>query len=154
MKIWNLTVKSTPKEISDKLESALIDRFVFKINQDIDNSVTFKLRKRILFYIWYMYFHNWTIVNGKLLKVDTAKKTHIEISFAQHWFIMLIIYSHMLLGLWFIIAITFGFSSSTTLYIPGGILLAIGVVLWFVVKMKFKKDIQEYKALISEILEF
>ena len=100
-----------------------------------------------------MYFHNWTIVNGKLLKVDTAENTDVEISFTQHWFIILIIYSQMLLGLGFIIAIFLGFTSSTSLIIDGGILFALAVILWIVVKMKFRKDIQEYKALISKILE-
>lgn len=153
MKTWNLNVKSNPKEIGDKLESGLVDRFVFKVIRDKDDPVSFRLRKRIL-YIWYMYFHNWTIVNGKILKGDTAEETNVKISFTQHWFIKLIIYSQMLLGLGFIIAIFLGFKSSTSLYIPGGILLALGVVLWIVVKMKFKKDIQGYKALISEILKF
>jgi len=153
MKIWNLNIESYPKEISDKLESALNDRFVLKVNHDKDNSLTFRLRKRIL-YIWYMYFHNWTIVNGKLLKADTDEKTNVEISFTQHWFILMIIYSQMILGLGFIVAMALGFSSSTSMYIPGGILLALGVILWIVVRMKFKKDIQEYKTLLSEILGF
>lgn len=153
MKRWNFNVKSNSNEITDKLESAIIDRFVLKINRDNNTLVTFNLRKRIQ-YIWYMYFHNWTIVNGKLLKTDTSDKTNIEISFTQHWFILLIIYSQMLLGLGFIIAITLGFSGSNSLYIPGGILLALGVVFWIIIKMKFKKDIQEYKTLIAEILEF
>lgn len=153
MKRWNFNVKSNSNEITDKLESAIIDRFVLKINRDNNTLVTFNLRKRIQ-YIWYMYFHNWTIVNGKLLKTDTSDKTNIEISFTQHWFILLIIYSQMLLGLGFIIAITLGFSGSNSLYIPGGILLALGVVFWIIIQMKFKKDIQEYKTLIAEILEF
>ncbi|MGD2034563.1 MAG: hypothetical protein PVF73_05865 [Bacteroidales bacterium] len=152
MEIWNFNIKSNPKEISKKLESALVDRFVFNINRDKNNSVTFKVRKRIL-YVWYMYFHNWTIVNGKLLKTDTENKTNVEISFSQHWFIILIIYTQMLLGLGLLIPIISGISSSTSLYIPGGILLAVGIVLWIVVKKKFEKDIQKYKALISEILE-
>ena len=39
------------------------------------------------------------------------------------------------------------------MYIPGGILLAIGIVLSIAVQKKFEKDIQEYKTLISDILE-
>ncbi len=152
MKKWSLYIQRNPQETSNKLESALIGRFVFRVNQDRDNSVTFKLHKRIL-YIWYMYFHNWTIATGKLLKAGTANKTNVEISFTQHWFIKLIVYSQMLLGLGFIIAIILGFSDSTSLIVPGGILLLLGVVLWIAIKMKFKKDIQEYKSLISEILE-
>lgn len=154
MKVWNFDIIGNPKEISEKLESALgsVDRFVFNINRDKNNSVTFKVRKRIL-YVWYMYFHNWTIVNGKLLKTNTENKTNVEISFTQHWFIILIIYTQMFLGLGLLIPIILGISSSTSLYIPGGILLAIGIVLRIAVQKKFRKDIQKYKALISEILK-
>ncbi len=152
MKIWNLNIKNNPKEICEKLEATLIDRFVFKINRVKNDSVTFKLRKRIL-YVWYMYFHNWTTVNGKLVSTDTENKTNVEISFTQHWFITLIIYAQMLLGLGLLLSIILGVNSSTSLYILGGILLALGIVLWIIVKKKFEKDIQNYKALINEILE-
>ena len=152
MKTWNFNVKSNSDQITDKLNSSLNDRFVFKINRDENNILSFKVRKRIL-YIWYMYFHNWTIINGKLLKTDSDTMTKAEISFTQHWSIILIIYSQMLLGLVFIIAMVSGFSDNTYLILPGGILLGLGVVLCFVVNMKFKKDIKEYKSLISEILE-
>lgn len=150
MKKWSFYIERNPQETVEILESALIDRFVFTINRDRDDSVSFKLRKRIL-YIWYMYFHNWTIASGKLNKTETADKTNVEVSFNQHWFILLIAYSQMLLGLGFIIAIISGFSASSIL--PGIILLALGVILWIVIKMKLKKDIQEYKSLIYNILE-
>jgi formate/nitrite transporter FocA (FNT family) len=39
------------------------------------------------------------------------------------------------------------------LYILGGVLLAVGILLWIAVQKKFEKDIQEYKTLISEILD-
>ncbi len=154
MKTWNFKVNSNPKEISKKLESALgiVDGFVFKINQEKNNSISFKVRKRVL-YAWYMAFQNWTIVNGELLKNDTENKTNVEIIFNQHFLIRLIVFTHIFLGLGFLIAIISGTSSNASMYIVGGILLAIGFVLWNAVQKKFRKDIQKYKIIISEILE-
>ena len=154
MKSWNFKAKSNPKEISEELESALgsLKGFVFKINHDENNSVTFKARKRIL-YAWYMIFHNWTVVNGKLLKVDSENSTNVEIYFTQHFLIKLIIFTHIFLGLGFMISIISGINSSTSMYIIGVILLALGIILWIAIQKKFSKDIQKYKVLISEIIE-
>ncbi len=154
MKAWNFKVKSNPKEISKKLESSLgsANEFVFNMDRDENNSVTFKVRKRVL-YAWYMIFHNWTVVKGKLLKADAENKTHVEISFTQHFLITLIIFTQMFLGLGILMAIISGVSSSTSMYISGGILLAVGIILWIAIQKKFEKDIQKYKTLISEILE-
>lgn len=153
MKTWKFKVKSNPNETSEKLKSALksVDGFVFNINRDNNNSVTFKVRKRIL-YAWYMVFQNWTIVNGKLLKVDTEDKTDVEISFDQHFLIKLIVSIHPLLGLGLLVAIISGINSSAYMYIIGGILLALGIILWIGVQKKFEKDTQKYKTLISQIL--
>lgn len=51
MKAWNFKVKSNPQEISKKLDSALgsVDGLVFNMNHDKNDSVTFKVRKRILY---------------------------------------------------------------------------------------------------------
>ncbi len=153
MKTWKFKVKSNPNETSEKLKSALksVDGFVFNVNRDNNNSVTFKVRKRIL-YAWYMVFQNWTIVNGKLLKVDTEDKTDVEISFDQHFLIKLIVSIHLLLGLGLLVAIISGINSSAYMYIIGGILLALGIILWIGVQKKFEKDTQKYKTLISQIL--
>lgn len=153
MKTWKFKVKSNPNDTSEKLKSALksVDGFVFNINRDNNNSVTFKVRKRIL-YAWYMVFQNWTIVNGKLLKVDTEDKTDVEISFDQHFLIKLIVSIHLLLGLGLLVAIISGINSSAYMYIIGGILLALGIILWIGVQKKFEKDTQKYKTLISQIL--
>lgn len=153
MKTWKFKVKSNPNETSEKLKSALksVDGFVFNVNRDNNNSVTFKVRKRIL-YAWYMVFQNWTIVNGKLLKMDTEDKTDVEISFDQHFLIKLIVSIHLLLGLGLLVAIISGINSSAYMYIIGGILLALGIILWIGVQKKFEKDTQKYKTLISQIL--
>jgi len=154
MKKWNFKVKSNIQEIIKKLDSTLgyADGFVFNIDNGKNDSVTFKVRKRGL-YAFYLVFINKIIVNGKILKTDTENETNIEISFTQYFLWKLIIFTHMFLGLGFLIAIFSGISSSASLYILGGILLAVGIVLWIAVQKKFEKDIQEYKTLISEILE-
>ncbi len=154
MKKWNLKIKSNVQEIINKLDSALgsVDGFVFNIDNGKNDSVTFKVRKQGL-YAFYLMFVNKVIVNGKILKTDTENETNIEISFTQYFLWKLIIFTHMFLGLGFLIAIISKISSSAFMYILGGILLAVGIVLWITVQKKFKKDVQEYKTLISEILE-
>lgn len=154
MRAWNFKVKKNLTEVSNKLESALgsLNGFVFDMDDYTPNSITFKMRKRIM-YAWYLAYHNWTIVNGKLLKTGTDNETTVEISFTQHFLITLIIFTHMFLGLGFIIAIISGMSSSASMYILGGILLAVGIVLWVAIQKKFEKDIQSYRTLISEVLE-
>jgi len=51
-----------------------------------------------------------------------------------------------------LLLIILGISSSATMYIFGGIFLAIGIALWKEEQKSFKKNIQKYKTLISEIL--
>ncbi len=154
MKAWRFTLKSSPKEISEKLQSELnsIGGFVFNLNPEKNNSVTFKVRKRIL-YAWYMAFQNWTVVKGELLKNDTEYKTNVEITFNQHFFIRLIILTHIILILGFLIAIFSGINNNATMYILGGTLLALGIVLWIALQRKFEKDTRKYKSLITDILE-
>ena len=154
MKKWNFKVKSNVQEIIKKLDSTLgsVDGFVFNIDNGKKGSVTFKVHKRGL-YAFYLMFVNKIIVNGKILKTDAENETNIEISFTQYFLWKLIIFTHMFLGLGFLIAIISKISSSAFMYILGGILLAVGIVLWITVQKKFKKDVQEYKTLISEILE-
>ncbi len=153
MKKWNFKVKSNVQEIIKKLESTLrVDGFVFNIDNDKNDSVTFKVRKRGL-YAFYLIFINKIIVNGKILKTDTENETNIEISFTQYFLWKLVVFTHMFLGLGFLIAIVLAISSNVYMIIPGGILLAVGIVTWIAVQKKFEKDIQEYKTLISDILE-
>ncbi len=155
MKAWNFKLKSNPNEISQNLESALksVDGLVFNMTRDKKNSITFQMRKRIQ-YAWYLIYINSINVNGKLSKTDTENETKVEILFSQHFLWKLVIYTHVFMGLGFLIAIFSGSSSSSSMYILGGILIGLGIVLWIAVQKKFEKDTQKYKALISEILEF
>ena len=113
MKAWNFKTESNPTDISKKLESKLgLDNgFVFSVNNDEKKSITFKIRKQIL-YGWYWAYQNWTIINGKLLKIDTEDNTNVEISFNQHFLIRLIMFTHIFLGLGLLIAIISGISNS------------------------------------------
>ena len=63
----------------------------------------------------------------------------------------LTIFSVFLMGLFAIFSLIF---SGSFMYIPGGILLVIGVVLWIALHKIIEKDIHDHKTLISEILEF
>ena len=152
MKAWNFKVKSNPQEIIKKLDSTLgsVDGFVFNMDHDKNDSVIFNVRKRVL-YPDQILHRNRIIINGKMLKTDTENKTDVEISFTQHPFITVNISIFLGLGLF---AIILAIGSSASMYIPGGILLAVGIVFWIAVQKKFEKDIQKYKTLISEILEF
>lgn len=154
MKTWRFKVKSNPVEISKKLESSLgaVKGFVFDMNQDNSDSVTFKVRKRIL-YAWYMVFQNWTVVNGKLIKSNAENKTNVEISFHQHFLITLIIMTQMFLGIGLLVGIISGISNNTSMYVLGGILIVLAIVIWIAIQKKFEKDILKYKSLITQILE-
>lgn len=154
MKEWNFKVKSNVQEIIKKLDAKFgsVDRFVFNINKDKNDLVTFKVRKRGL-YAFYLMFHNKIIVNGKILKTNTENETNIEISFTQYFLWKLVIFTHLFLGLGILIVLISGVSNNPYILIPAVILLTVGIVLSIPVQKKFKKDIQEYKTLISKILE-
>ena len=153
MKKWNFKVESSPKEISKNIESALesVNGLVFNMNHDKNNSITFKMRKRIL-YAWYLFYLNSIVVNGKLSKTDIEKETDVEISFNQHFLWKLVIFTDMSVGLGFFIAVISGKISGASMYIIATTILAVGVILWIRVQKKYERNIQEYKTMISEIL--
>ncbi|WP_419212433.1 DUF423 domain-containing protein [Maribacter sp. X9] len=153
MKKWNFKLKSDPKAVSTNIASALgsINGFVFTMNHDKTNAITFKMRKRIL-YAWYLFFLNSIVVNGKLSKTATENETEVEISFTQHFLWKLVIGSDILLGLGFLIVAISSKNSSDYLYFVGPTILAVGVLLWIRVEKKYERNIQEYKTMISEIV--
>ena len=154
MKKWNFKIKNNPKEISKKIESALesVNGLVFNLNHDKSNLVTFEMRKRIL-YAWYLFYLNSIVVNGKLSKTDIENETDVEISFNQHFLWKLVIFTDMSIGLSILIVAISGENRSVSTYLFGTIILAIGVILWLGVQKKYERNIQEYKTLISKILE-
>lgn len=154
MKKWNFTIKNNPKEISKKIESALksVNGLVFNMNYDKNKSITFKMRKRIL-YAWYLFYINSIVVNGKLSKTDIENETDIEISFNQHFLWKSVIFTDIFMGLGVLIAVILGETSSVYLYLIGTLILAVGIILWIRIQKKYERNIQEYKTLISGILE-
>lgn len=153
MKTWHFKIQNNAKTISKRLEAALgsVNGFVYNMSQDKNDSISFKIRKRLL-YAWYMYFHNNIIVNGKLLKTNTENETDVEINFTQHFFMSLVIFTNIFVGVGFLITILFGERSSIAMYIFGGIFLAIGIVLGITMRKKHERNIQEYKSMISDAL--
>jgi len=153
MKKWNLKVKGNPQEIINKLDSALksFGGYIFNTDQDKSDTIIFNFRKPIK-YPDQILHRNRTIVNGKILKTGTENETDVEISFTQHFFMIMTVFSIILFGLVLIVIIP-RISSGASMFILVGILLAVGIVLWVALQKKFEKDIQKYKTLISEILE-
>ncbi|PHR36891.1 MAG: hypothetical protein COA38_00750 [Fluviicola sp.] len=152
MKAWDFKMKSKPEEIVEKLNSALgsVNGFVFNMARDENDSVKFNFRKRVL-YPDQILHRNRIIVSGRVLKTDTENETEVEISFTQH--LATTVTTYMLIGSGlFTLIIAIGGNASA--YLPGGILLALGIVFWIALRGKFERDIQKYKTLISEILQF
>ena len=154
MEEWNFKVKSSVQDIIKKLDTTFgsVDGYVFNIDKGKNESVVFKVRKRGL-YAFYLMFINKIIVNGKILKTDTENEANIEISFTQYFLWKLVIFTYIFLGLGFLIVLISGIKSSAYMLIPTGIFLVVGIVLSIAVQKKFEKDIQEYKTIISKILE-
>ena len=149
MEYWRFKINIGPNEIIEKLESQLnsIGGFVF----DKKNPTTFSFRKRIL-YAWFMAFQNWTVVNGQLSNNNSENETNVTISFNQHFLIRLIIYTHIILGLCFLLALLASSKNDASTYIFGGLIISLGIIIWIATNKKFKKDAEKYKGLISETL--
>ena len=154
MKDWSFQVKNSPVEISKQLKSSLENakRFAFDMKNNKHNLINFKLRKRLLL-PFEINTQNNIIVNGKISKTSSGNETDVEVSFSQHPLSKLLMYGHIILGLGFLAAIILEYSNNFYTYLIAGILLLIGVLLGFHLKRNFDKNVQEYKKLISEILE-
>ncbi len=153
MKEWNFQVKSSPKEVSKKLDSSLGARnlFVLNLSYGKQDSVKFKLRKRVLL-AFELISQNNIIVNGKIIKTEAENQTDVKIFFTLHPLSKLLLYSHFVLGLLFLAAMTLQINSSSYNLIIGGLLLIIGVLYKLHLQKVFNKHVQEYKTLISEVL--
>lgn len=149
MEHWNLKINKSPDEVIQRLESELhaIGGFVF----DKKNSSAFSFRKRVL-YAWYLAFQNWTTVDGILSTAKNDTTTNVKISFQQHFLIRLIIATHLVLGLGLILGLFMSTNNGFSSYILGGLVIALGIIIWIATNRKFKKDAKKYKALISEII--
>lgn len=148
MKNWNFKLKKRPKEIIEELESELNSIGGFSFNNK--NTTTFNFRKRIL-YPWYYVFQNWTIINGELIENNAENNTEVKISFNQHFLIVLLILTHLILGLGLILGLFLTTNNEPKAYILGGLVIAFGILIWFAANRKFKKDTEKYKVLITKI---
>jgi hypothetical protein len=99
-----------------------------------------------------MAFQNWTVVNGQLSNNNSENETNVTISFNQHFLIRLIIYTHIILGLCFILALLASSKNDASTYIFGGLIISLGIIIWIATNKKIKKDAEKYKGLISETL--
>ncbi|UKM63720.1 DUF423 domain-containing protein [Flavobacteriaceae bacterium GSB9] len=152
MKKWHFKTKNSPKTIGQSMENALnsVNGLVFNMKKGENDSVMFNFRKRIL-YPWYLFFLNSLVVRGKLTKSETDYETHVEISFKQHFLWVLVIFTNMIVGLAVLIAVISEKNSSTYVYLIGGLIITIGIILWIRIQKKYVANIQEYKDLISKI---
>ena len=150
MKTWNFSSKSNPKEIGQKLDAAFgpAGGFVFKMDQGKNDSVTFKVHKSMAAYGYGVL--NDIRVTGKLSKTGHKNETKLEISFANHLLTLLHLSIFFGLGL---SAIIVGIIHNSNMYLFGGLILVVGIALWFHVRKNAIRDIKKYKTLISGILE-
>ena len=155
MKEWNLKLKCDVQEIITKLDSSFgsADGFLFNIDKNKSDPVTFKLRKRGL-YAFQILLLNRITVNGKILRSEREKETEVEILFTQDLFTKLIIFIEISVGLGLsLTALILGIESNPYLFIAGVIVSMIAIGVWFDVKHRSRINIQKYKKLISDILE-
>ncbi|QLE00348.1 DUF423 domain-containing protein [Galbibacter sp. BG1] len=150
---WNFKLKNSPKKLGEKIDSSLntVNGLVFHLNRDKNESINFKIRKRIL-YPWYLFFLNSLVVNGKLSKTKIENESNVEISFKQHFLWIAVILADMILGLSLLIVTVSGKDNNVYTYLIGTLILAIGVILWIRTQRKYEQNIQEYKTLISQVL--
>ena len=155
MKSWNCKIKNNPTEIKKNLQSSLasVNGFAIDIKSDNSRSITFKIRKRLL-YAWYIVYHNNLVVNGKLSGTDNQNETDVHISFGRNILWKFVIFAHLFLGLSFIAAIVLGNNSGNSMYLLAALTFAIVLLLWFRLQKKHKNDVEEYKKLLSETLGF
>jgi len=147
MKNWNFKLKKRPKEVIEELTSELNSIGGFSFNKKSTN--TFNFRKRIL-YPWYYAFQNWTVVNGELVENNDENITEVKISFKQHFLIILIILTHLILGFGLILGLLLATRNEPLNYILGGLIIAFGIIIWITATRKFKNDSDKYKVLITK----
>lgn len=93
------------------------------------------------------------IVKGNILKSGSSNQADVEITFTHHTLSKLLIFVHLILGLGFLAALIMETNSSPYMLLAGGILISLGFLLWLHLQKIFEKNVQEYKALLSNVLE-
>jgi len=149
MKNWKYKARSNRQEIIEKLRSALVPAggFVFNGNED---SGSFKIRKPVK-YPDQILHRNRVVVNGRVLNGETEYEANVEVSFAQDLYMKMTVFSIIAFGC-ILIALISRSSDGAIMYLLGGIVLAVGFLLWMALNKKLERDTQKYKTLIAEIL--
>ena len=83
IEVWNFKIKSNSQEITNKLDATFgsVNGFALDVQKN-NNSVTFKVRKRIL-YAFQTLLRNHIIANGEIKRIEN--ETEVKISFSQHF---------------------------------------------------------------------
>ena len=151
MKAWNFSVKSDPEEVIKKLDASFGsgDRFVYNMDQAKNGPAKFSLRKRVLYPDQIMH-RNRIIVQGNVSTTGAVNESKVELSFTQH--VVTTVTTYMFLGAG-VFALILAIGKRPSAYLPGLLLLAIGIAFWVALRGKFEKDIQKYKTLFAGILE-
>lgn len=149
MKNWNFKVQGSPQEIIAKLESELASAGGFIFNADAE-SAFFKIRKPVK-YPDQILHRNRIIVNGKIVNKNSINVTDVEIYFAQDFYMKMTVFSIIVFCVTLIVLISRA-SSGAMMFLLGGIVLFVGIVLWIALQKKLERDSQKYRTLISEIL--
>lgn len=147
---WNFNSKRRPEVIINKLDDSLgkANSFVFNTS----NSGNFNIRKRIM-YPWYLFFANSLVVQGIITTPEHKQETEVSVSFRKHLLWRLVVLTDLSIGLAILItAFTVGNDLAARIVL-GSVFLITGVLLWLRLEKKYKTDVQEYKTLISGILE-
>ena len=149
MKNWKYKVQSSPKEVIQNLDAALVSAsgFIFKLD---NNSESFRIRKPVK-YPDQILHRNRIIVNGKISNTNSENKTDIEISFTQDFYMKMTVFSIIIFG-GMLLALISRISNGAIMYLLVGGVLVLGIILWIALQRKLEKDTQKYKTLISEIL--
>lgn len=152
MKNWTYKVESSSQDVIKKLESALVTNGGFDFPVDSD-STSFEIRKPVR-YPDQILHRNRLIIQGKISNSDTEnkKETDVELSFAQDFYMKMTVFSMFVLGGILIVLISTAMNGAT-MYLLCGIVIVVGIVLWMALQKKLERDTQQYKTLISDILE-
>ena len=149
MSNWKYKVQSSPRDILLKLESAFVPDSGFKLNVDSSSS-SFKIRKPVR-YPDQILHRNRMVVNGLISKTNADNETHVDISFKQDFYMNMTVFSMISFAAILIFLIA-RLSTGVSMFLFGGVVLAVAFVLWMALQKKLKSDTEKYKVLISEVL--
>lgn len=155
MATWNFKVNNSPKAVGETLAAALgsVNGLEFHLHtmSASPKSISFRMRKKIL-YAWYLVFMNSVVVNGQLTKRENTHETDVKISFNQHFLWKLVIFTYAVMGLSFLVMLLQNVIDRGPAFIIIFVVVSIGLKLYKRVQKKYQKNIQEYKTLISGVL--